>query len=45
MRDGGHSCCYAADNHLSAEGNRGVAAWVVERLAPPVGAARGGAGG
>jgi hypothetical protein len=34
QRNDGASCCYLADGHLSKEGNRRVAEWLLERLAP-----------
>jgi hypothetical protein len=34
------SCCYTADRHLSAGGNRRVAGWLLERLAPRLDEAR-----
>jgi len=34
VRELGPSCCYEADRHLSAEGNRRLAGWLLERLAP-----------
>lgn len=45
LREEGGSCCYAADNHLSPQGNRRLAAWLLERLAPRLDAVRAGTGG
>lgn len=42
VRQEGRSCCYEADNHLSPQGNRRLAAWLLERLAPHLDAVRGG---
>jgi hypothetical protein len=40
VREHGPSCCYEADQHLSAEGNRRLAGWLLERLAPRLDARR-----
>jgi hypothetical protein len=40
VRERGPSCCFVADSHLSAEGNRLLAGWLLERLAPRLDAAR-----
>jgi hypothetical protein len=45
VRERGRSCCYVADTHLSAEGNRRVAGWLLERLASRLDAARAEGGG
>jgi hypothetical protein len=36
----GPSCCYQADRHLTPEGNRRLAGWLLERLAPRLADAR-----
>jgi len=34
VRERGEACCFAADGHLSVEGNELVARWLSERIAP-----------
>jgi len=45
VHEQGPSSCFAADSHLSPEGNRRLAGWLLDRLAPRLGAARGRPGG
>jgi hypothetical protein len=40
VHEQGPSSCFAADSHLSPEGNRRLAGWLLDRLAPRLGAAR-----
>jgi hypothetical protein len=40
VRAEGPACCYRADGHLSAQGNRRLAGWLLERLAPRLEEAR-----
>jgi hypothetical protein len=40
VREQGPSCCFLADSHLSAEGNRRLAGWLLERLTPRLDAVR-----
>ena len=41
VREQGRSCCYLEGGHLSPEGNRRLAGWLLERLAPRLDGARG----
>ncbi|HXB57369.1 MAG TPA: hypothetical protein VN461_21590 [Vicinamibacteria bacterium] len=45
VHERGPSSCFAADSHLSPEGNRWLAGWLLDRLAPWLDAARGQPGG
>lgn len=40
VRQEGRSCCYEADGHLSPEGNRRLAGWLLDFLAPRLETAR-----
>jgi len=40
VRERGRSCCFARDGHLSPEGNRLLAGWLLERLTPRLQQAR-----
>jgi hypothetical protein len=39
VREQGPSCCFVADTHLSAEGNRRLAGWLLQGLTPRLDAA------